>query len=91
MTFTVTPATGGVTGKPINAITGLFVVFEKIAAHGVVSKPISAEFGVNGCFFRYERHFVYGRHLASDNIGIVTMLHEHMHQIERFRDDFGLV
>ncbi|OZB69899.1 MAG: plasmid stabilization protein, partial [Thiomonas sp. 14-64-326] len=23
-------------------------------------------------------------------IGIVTLLHERMHQIDRFRDDFGL-
>jgi toxin ParE1/3/4 len=39
-------------------ITGLFAAFDKIAAHGVASKPIPAEFGVEGFFFRYERHFV---------------------------------
>ena len=44
-------------------ITGLFSAFDKIADHGVVSKPIPAEFGLNGFFFRYERHFVYWRHL----------------------------
>lgn len=70
-------------------ITGLFAAFERIAAHGVVSKPIPAEFGVEGFFFRYERHFVYWRHLANGDIGIVTILHERMHQIDRFRDDFG--
>src|SRR6056297_2934304 len=71
-------------------ITGLFAAFETIAAHGVVSQPIPAEFGVEVFFFRYERHSVYWRHLSNDDIGIVTILHERMHQIDRFRDDFGL-
>jgi plasmid stabilization system protein ParE len=70
-------------------ITGLFAAFDKIAAHGVVSKPVPAEFGVNGFFFRYERHFVYWRHLLNGDIGIVTILHKRMHQIDHFRDDFG--
>jgi toxin ParE1/3/4 len=71
-------------------ITGLFAAFDKIADHDVASKPIPAEFGVEGFFFRYERHFVYWRHLSSGDIGIVTILHERMHQIDRFREDFGL-
>ncbi|MDF3856509.1 hypothetical protein PFC51_19865, partial [Paracoccus pantotrophus] len=55
-----------------------------------LSKPIPAEFGLNGLFFRYEHHFVYWRHnLSNGDIGIVTILHESMHQIDRFRDDFG--
>ncbi len=40
-------------------ITDLFAAFDRIATHGVVSKPIPAEFGVEGFFFRHERHFVY--------------------------------
>ena len=72
-------------------ITGLFLAFHKIAAHGVVSKPIPAEFGLNGFFFRYERHFVYWRHLSNGDIGIVTILHERMHQISRFSEDFGMI
>ncbi|MFN4100416.1 MAG: type II toxin-antitoxin system RelE/ParE family toxin, partial [Pararhodobacter sp.] len=35
-----------------------------------------------------ERHFVYWKRLANGDIGIVTILHERMHQIERFKDDF---
>ncbi len=70
-------------------ITGLFAAFERIAAHGVASRPIPAEFGVEGFFFRHERHFVYWRQLKNGDIGIVTILHERMHQIDRFRDDFG--
>ncbi|MEN3974485.1 type II toxin-antitoxin system RelE/ParE family toxin [Emcibacter sp. SYSU 3D8] len=71
-------------------ITGLFGAFERIDRHGVASRPIPAEFGVEGYFFRYERHFVYWRRLSSGKIGIVTILHERMHQMDRFREDFGL-
>jgi len=44
---------------------------------------------VDGFFFRYERHFVYWRRLSNGDVGIVTILHERMHQMERFRDAFG--
>ena len=70
-------------------ITGLFEAFSKIQTHAVVSRPIPAEFGVDGYVFRFERHFVYWRRLADGNIGIVTVLHERMHQIDRLREDFG--
>ena len=69
-------------------IEGLFEAFAKIESHAVASKPVPAEFGVEGFFFRYERHFVYWRRLAKGDIGIVTILHERMHQIQGFRDDF---
>lgn len=71
-------------------ITGLFAAFDRVASHGVASKPVPAEFGVDGFFFRYEHHFVYWRNLSNGDIGIVTILHERMHQIDRFREDFGL-
>ena len=71
-------------------ITGLFVAFDKIGSHGVGSKPVPAEFGVEGFFFHHERHFVYWRHLPNGDIEIVTILHERMHLIGRFREDFGL-
>ena len=70
-------------------ITGLFAAFEKIDTHGVLSRPIPAAFGVDGYLFRYERHFVYWRTLPNGDIGIVTILHERMHQIDRFREDFS--
>jgi len=69
-------------------ISGLFEAFEKIATHEVFSRPIPAEFGVEGFFFRYERHVVYWKYLSNGVVGIVTILHERMHQIERFREDF---
>ena len=71
-------------------ITGLFDAFADIASHQTASRPIPAEFGIEGYFFHYERHFVYWRRLSNDEIGIVTILHERMHQIDRFREDFGL-
>jgi plasmid stabilization system protein ParE len=40
--------------------------------------------------FRYERHLVYWRRLSNGDIGIVTVLHERMHQIGRLREDLGL-
>ncbi len=71
-------------------ITGLFATFDMIAAHGVMSKPTPAEFGFEGFIFRYERQFVYWCPLSNSDIGIVTILHERMHQIDRFWEDFGL-
>lgn len=71
-------------------ITDLFAAFDRIASHGTPSRPIPAAFGVEGYFFRHERHFVYWRHLSDGAIGIVTILHERMHQIDRLREDFGL-
>ena len=70
-------------------VTGLFDAFDKIETGGVASRPIPAPFGVQGFFFRYERHFVYWKRLGDGDIGIVTVLHERMHQIDRFREDFG--
>ena len=70
-------------------ITGLFAAFEKIETHEVISRPVPAEFGVDGYICRYERHFIYWRRLRNGDIGIVTVLHGRMHQIDRFREDFG--
>lgn len=70
-------------------ITGLFAAFDRIASHGVASKPVPAEFGVDGFFFRFEHHFVYCRKLSNGDIGIVTILHERMHQMDRLREDFA--
>ena len=71
-------------------ITGLFDAFDGIEAHNTKSRPIPAEFGIEGYFFRHEQHFVYWRRLSNGDIGIVTILHERMHQIDRFREDFGV-
>jgi len=71
-------------------ITGLFESFEKAAARKILSRPVPAEFGVDGYFFRYKKHVVYWRYLDNGDIGIVTILHERMHQIERLKEVFDL-
>lgn len=69
-------------------IRGLFARFEAIAARHVVWRAIPAEFGVEGFLCRYEQHLIYWKILGDGDVGIVTVLHERMHQIERFRQDF---
>lgn len=68
-------------------ITDLFAAFDRIASFGVASRPIPAEFGVEGFYFRHAHHVVYWRRLLTGDIGVVTILHERMHQMDRFRDD----
>ena len=70
-------------------IEGLFTSFGQIKNHELLSRPVPAEFGVDGFFFCYQKHFVYWKYLNNDTIGIVTILHERMHQIDRFQDDFA--
>ncbi|HKP78183.1 MAG TPA: type II toxin-antitoxin system RelE/ParE family toxin [Phenylobacterium sp.] len=70
-------------------IRGLFTRFEAIAARRFPWRPIPAEFGVDGYVCRYEAHLIYWKVLAAGEIGIVTVLHERMHQIERFREGFA--
>lgn len=68
-------------------ILSLFEAFEKIESHEVFSKPIPAELGVEGFYFRHQKHFIYWKYLEDGSVGIVTILHERMHQLERFRMD----
>ena len=68
-------------------IRGLFDAFDGIATGAVVSRAVPAGFGVDGYVFRHKRHFVYWKKLDDGAIGIVTVLHERMHQIDRFLDD----
>lgn len=68
-------------------IAGLFDAFEGIAEGRTASRPVPAEFGVDGYVFRYKRHFVYWKTLGDGAVGIVTVLHERMHQMDRFLED----
>jgi toxin ParE1/3/4 len=69
-------------------ILGLFERFEAIAARRFPWRPIPAEFRVDGFVCRYESHFIYWKMLADGAVGIVTVLHARMHQLDRFREDF---
>lgn len=71
-------------------VTRLFAAFDGIASHQTVSRPIPAAFGLQGYFFRHERHYVYWRELSNGDIGIVTILHERMHQMDRCQADFSV-
>ncbi|WP_254432003.1 hypothetical protein [Azonexus fungiphilus] len=44
----------------------------------------------DGGFGWLQQHFVYLRWLSNGDVGIVTILHERMHQIDRFREDFSV-
>ncbi|PTW99460.1 type II toxin-antitoxin system RelE/ParE family toxin [Pararhodobacter aggregans] len=68
-------------------ITGLFAAFDRIESHGIALHLIPAEFGVEGFYCRHAHHFVYWRRLSNGDVGIVTILHERMHQMDRFRED----
>ena len=69
-------------------ITGLFEAFEGIATGTTRWRPVPVEFGVSGNYFRYHKHFVYWKSLSDGAIGIVSILHERMHQLNQFREDY---
>lgn len=68
-------------------IRGLFERFDAIAARKVAWRVIPAEFGVDGFYCRHEHHYIYWRLLSDGTVGIVTVLHERMHQLDRFSED----
>lgn len=68
-------------------IRGIFERFEAIAARRFPWRPVPAEFGVDGYVCRYEKHFIYWKLLGDGAVGIATVLHERMHQRDRFRED----
>lgn len=70
-------------------VRGLFDCFGRIAQRQVISRAIPAEFGVDGFYVRHEHHYIYWRTLSDGAVGIVTVLHERMHQMDRFRDDIA--
>lgn len=68
-------------------LSGLFQSFEKIADGTVFSRPIPAEFDVQGFYYVYIEHVVYWKYLTNGDVGIATILHKRMHQIEQFKND----
>lgn len=71
-------------------IRALFAQFEAIATRDAAWRVIPAEFGVDGYYCRFEHHYIYWRVLNDGAVGIVTILHEGMHQMDRFREDHPL-
>ncbi len=70
-------------------IRTLFAKFAAIAARDSPWRAIPAEFGVSGYVCKRERHFIYWKLLSDNSVGIVTILHERMHQIDRFKEDWS--
>lgn len=70
-------------------IRGLFACFGRIARRDALWRAIPADFGVDGYYCRHQHHYIYWRELADGAVGIVTILHERMHQMDRFREDRG--
>jgi len=68
-------------------IRALFARFDDIAARRLAWQDVPRELGIQGFYCRYERHYIYWRVLSDGAVGIVTILHERMHQIDRFRQD----
>ena len=69
-------------------IRGMFEQFQAIADRRVSWRAIPAEFGVEGYLRRHKRHVIYWKVLVDGAVGVVTVLHERMHQIERLRTAF---
>lgn len=71
-------------------IRGMFEQFDEIASRKIPWRAVPAEFGVDGFYCRHGHLYIYWRLLSDGAIGIVTVLHERMHQFERFREDAPL-
>lgn len=68
---------------------GLVLRFEAIASRTIPWRAIPAEFGIEGFVCRYQRHFIYWRALGDSSVGIITILHERMHQKTSLRAAFS--
>lgn len=68
-------------------IRSLFARFERIVSRDLAWRAVPVEFGVEGFYARCEHHYIYWRILSDGAVGIVTVLHERMHQMTRFRED----
>jgi toxin ParE1/3/4 len=71
-------------------IKGVFTRFQAIVDREFPWRAIPADFGVSGFVCKYEHHYIYWKLLVDGSVGIVTILHEKMHQIDRFKDDLLL-
>ena len=74
--------------QAVRYFNGFVERFRQIAARAFPWRPIPAVFDLEGYVCRYERHFIYWKILGDGTVGIVTVLHERMHQIERVRKAF---
>ncbi len=74
--------------QAISYVEGMIDRFAAIADRSATWRRLPAEFGIDGYHCRYERHHIYWRLLSGEVVGIVTILHERMQQLERVREAF---
>ncbi|PCI73025.1 MAG: plasmid stabilization protein [Gammaproteobacteria bacterium] len=67
-------------------ISELFDTFSTIEKNKLLSRSIPSEFSVRGYYYQHKKHFVYWKYLKSGEIGIVTILHQRMHQLKHFKN-----
>ena len=72
-------------------LRGIAATFDAIARREIAWRHIPAEFGKHGWYARHERHVIYWKLLPDGAVGVVTILHQHLHQLDRFREDMGEV
>lgn len=70
-------------------LAGLFSTIEGLEDGRTKSRPVPAAFGVLGFVARFEHHYIYWRRLKDGRVGVVSILHERMHQSGRLRREFG--
>jgi toxin ParE1/3/4 len=64
-------------------LSGLFACFEAIVSKEVLWRPVPSEFEIEAWVSRYDHHYVYWKQLDDGRVGIMAVLHERMHQVER--------
>lgn len=68
-------------------ITGLFECFEQIANRQKPWRVIPADFGVDGFYAPYEKHFIFWRNRADGGVSILSVLGQNMDVGARLGDD----
>ena len=66
-------------------ISQLFDCFESISKGHSIGQAIPLEFEVSGNMIQCQKHVIYWEKRATDQITIVAILHQRMHQIERLQ------
>jgi len=74
-------------GQADRYLDGAFALFEAIAERRVTWRRIPGEFGVEGYFARYQRHFVFWKLRPDGQVAIVAVLHQRMDLARRLRED----
>jgi len=69
-------------------LDGMLARIEALAERSAPWRTLPPELGIPGYYARYERHLLYWRVLADGEIGIVTILHERMQQVDPIREAF---